>query len=82
MSYRDDRDADQARIAALEQELAETRDKLSVLEGKQSLALTRAGNWALVPGGKVARRRACSARARSSSRASSTARTPPIASRT
>ncbi|HEX7842382.1 MAG TPA: hypothetical protein VF469_33145 [Kofleriaceae bacterium] len=53
MSYRDDRDADQARIAALEQELAETRDKLSVLEGKQSLALTRAGNWALVPGGKV-----------------------------
>ena len=53
MSYRDDRDADQARIAALEHELAETRDKLTVLEGKQSMALTRAGNWALVPGGNV-----------------------------
>jgi hypothetical protein len=53
MSYRDDRDADQARIAALEHELAETRDKLTVLEGKQSMALTRAGTWALVPGGKV-----------------------------
>jgi hypothetical protein len=55
MSYRDDRDADQARIAALEHELAETRDKLTVLEGKQSMALTRAGNWALVPGGKVSK---------------------------
>lgn len=53
MSYRDDRDADQARIAALEHELAETRDKLTVLEGKQSLALTRIDNWALVPGGKA-----------------------------
>jgi hypothetical protein len=53
MSYRDDRDADQARIAALEHELAETRDKVSELEGKQSLALARSSSWALVPGGAV-----------------------------
>jgi len=53
MSYRDDRDADQARIAALEHELAETRDKLLVAEGKQSLALTRIDSWALVPGGRA-----------------------------
>lgn len=53
MSYRDDRDADQARIAALEHELAQTRDKLNELEGKQSVALARATSWSLVPGGKV-----------------------------
>jgi hypothetical protein len=53
MSYRDDRDADQARIAALEHELAETRDKLTELEGKQTLALARSTSWALVPGGEV-----------------------------
>jgi len=35
MSYRDDRDADQARIAALEQELAVTRDELAALERRQ-----------------------------------------------
>jgi len=53
MSYRDDRDADQARIAALEHELAETRDKVTELESKQSLALARMNSWALVPGGAV-----------------------------
>lgn len=51
MTYRDDRDADQARIAALEQELAATRDKLAALEGRQSQALVLASQGALVPGG-------------------------------
>jgi hypothetical protein len=49
MTYRDDRDADQARIAALEQELAATRDKLAALEGRQSQALVLASQGALVP---------------------------------
>jgi hypothetical protein len=53
MSYRDDRDADQARIAALEHELAEAHDKVTELEGKQSLALARSNSWALVAGGEV-----------------------------
>jgi hypothetical protein len=48
MSYRDDRDADQARIAALERELAETRDKLEVLEGRRTQALVLATRGALV----------------------------------
>jgi hypothetical protein len=52
MTYRDDRDADQARIAALEQELAETRDKLAVVEGRQSQALVLATQGALVSGGR------------------------------
>jgi hypothetical protein len=52
MTYRDDRDADQARIAALEQELAETRDKLALVEGRQSQALVLATQGALVPGGR------------------------------
>jgi len=47
MTYRDDRDADQARIAALEQELAVTRDKLATLEGRQSNALVLASQGAL-----------------------------------
>jgi hypothetical protein len=51
MSYRDDREADQARIASLEQELAVTRDKLDVLEGRQAQALVLASQGALVPGG-------------------------------
>jgi len=50
MSYRDDRDADQARIAALEQELAQARDKVAVLEGRQSQALVLASQGALVSG--------------------------------
>lgn len=35
MSYRDDRDADQARIAALEAELARAEAKIAQLEGRQ-----------------------------------------------
>jgi hypothetical protein len=50
VSYRDDRDADQARIEALERELAETHAKLEVLEGRQSQALVLASQGALVPG--------------------------------
>jgi hypothetical protein len=51
MSYRDDRDADQARIAALEQELTVTRDKLAALENRESNALVLATQGALVPSG-------------------------------
>jgi hypothetical protein len=36
MSYRDDRDADQARIDALELELARARDRIAELEGGSS----------------------------------------------
>jgi hypothetical protein len=43
MTYRDDRDADQARIAALEHDLAVTQGKLAVLEGRQSQALVLVG---------------------------------------
>src|SRR5215470_4920966 len=50
MSYRDDRDADQARITALERELGETRDKLAALEGRRTQALVLATRGALVPG--------------------------------
>src|SRR5690242_1051681 len=50
MTYRDDRDADRARIAALEHELAQTRDKLAALEGRRSQALVLATRGALVPG--------------------------------
>lgn len=50
MSYRDDRNADQARIASLERELAETRDKLEALEGRRTQALVLATRGALVPG--------------------------------
>ena len=50
MSYREDRDADQARIAALERELGETRDKLAALEGRRTQALVLATRGALVPG--------------------------------
>lgn len=52
MSYRDDRDADQARIEALERELAETRDKLAVLEGRQSQALVLASPGTLMRNGQ------------------------------
>lgn len=51
MAYRDDREADQARIAALEQELAVTREKLATLEGRQSQALVLASQGGLVRGG-------------------------------
>jgi hypothetical protein len=53
MTYRDDRDADQARIAALEAELAETRKKLDELEGKRSQALVLASGGALDPSAKA-----------------------------
>jgi len=49
MTYRDDRDADRARIAALESELAEARDKIDELEGRRSQALVLAS-----PGGALA----------------------------
>jgi hypothetical protein len=52
MSYRDDRDADRARIAALEQELTVTRDKLAALENRESNALVLATQGALVPSGR------------------------------
>ena len=52
MSYRDDRDADQARIAALERELGEARDKLAALEGRRTQALVLATRGALVPGAR------------------------------
>ena len=51
MTYRDDRDADLARIAALEHELAETRAKLAAVEGHQERALVVASGGALVAGG-------------------------------
>lgn len=47
MTYRDDRDADRARIAALEAELAAARKKVDELEGKQSQALVLASGGAL-----------------------------------
>jgi hypothetical protein len=49
MSYRDDRDADRARIEALEQELAQAKAKVDDLEGKRSQALVLAS-----PGGLTA----------------------------
>src|SRR5262245_45740080 len=52
MTYRDDRDADQARIEALERDLAEAREKVAVLEGRQSQALVLASPGALVRDGK------------------------------
>ncbi len=47
MTYRNDRDADQARIAALEAELASARSRIDQLEGKQSQALVVASANAL-----------------------------------
>ncbi len=52
MAYRDDREADQARIEALETELAAARAKLDELEGKRSQALVLASGGALAPSGK------------------------------
>jgi hypothetical protein len=52
MTYRDDRDADRARIEALEQELAQTKAKVEELEGKRSQALVLASNGALTAAGK------------------------------
>lgn len=55
MTYRDDRDADQARIAALEGELAAAKQRIGELEGKQSTALVRAGGGALAMGAPSSR---------------------------
>lgn len=54
MTYRNDRDADQARITALEAELATARQKIEELEGKRSQALVLASGGALAPSGKAA----------------------------
>jgi hypothetical protein len=53
MSYRDDRDADQARIAALEAELTTAKGRIDELEGKRSQALVLASRGALTPAGKA-----------------------------
>lgn len=48
MSYRDDRDADRARIEALEAELQAAHRKIDELEGRRTQALTIASGGALV----------------------------------
>jgi hypothetical protein len=48
VSYRDDRDADQARIAALEDELASANKRIAELEGRHEKALVLAGQSDLV----------------------------------
>ncbi len=50
--YRDDRDADQARIAALEAELKQAQAKIDGFEGKRSQALVLAGSSSLAATGK------------------------------
>jgi hypothetical protein len=47
VTYRDDREADQERITALESELAHARDKIANLEGRREQALVLAGSRAL-----------------------------------
>ena len=52
MTYRDDRDADQARIASLEAELAQAQNKIAELEHRESTALVPArGNVLAVASG-------------------------------
>ena len=51
MSYRDDRDADQARIAALEADLQAAERKIGDLEGRRSQALVLATQTALARSG-------------------------------
>jgi hypothetical protein len=57
MTYRDDRDADQARIAALETELRTARERIDELEGNRSLVLFKRGSSELAiattPGAKL-----------------------------
>lgn len=53
MTYRNDRDADQARIAALEAELAGARTRIAELEGKQATALVRTSGGALTASGRA-----------------------------
>src|SRR5690242_2055572 len=52
MSYRNDRDADEARIAALEIELAATKKKLAEVESRREQALVLASNTALARTGE------------------------------
>jgi hypothetical protein len=47
MTYRDDRDADQARIDALEAELRVARERIDELEGNRSLVLLRGNELAI-----------------------------------
>lgn len=47
VTYRDDRDADRARIESLEAELAAATKRVSELEHKESTALVRAGDGAV-----------------------------------
>jgi hypothetical protein len=47
MTYRDDRDADRARIAALETELAGANKRIAELEGRHEHALVVASDGAL-----------------------------------
>ena len=54
MTYRDDRDADRARIEALEAELAQAKTRVSELEGRREQALVLASGGALVQGQKSA----------------------------
>ena len=51
--YRDDREADQARIESLENELAAANSKIAELEGKRSQALVLAGSKDIAPSGKA-----------------------------
>ncbi len=53
--YRDDREADQARIAALEADLKATKSKLEDLEGRRSQALVLAGASSLTNAGTSSR---------------------------
>jgi len=48
MTYRDDRDADQARISALEGELVDARRRIAELEGRHEQALVLASEGRLV----------------------------------
>src|SRR5436190_1584194 len=47
MTYRDDRDADRARIESLEAELAQANQRVAELEGRREQALVLAGGGAL-----------------------------------
>lgn len=53
MTYRDDREAAQARITALETELADARTRIAELEGRRSEALVLASAGALTRAGKA-----------------------------
>lgn len=56
MTYRDDREADQARIAALEAELASARERIAELEGRRDQALAIASGNALMPSSRAGSR--------------------------